>query len=186
MKIHVLIVLALCALLTPPAQAQEEPGDSLMVKERHRSFGIENVGLRLLAKVAAGTASGLIFTGMAIGVQNQIWEPTGDIDIGFLLNGLLLGSWIGFPFGVSTVDPYDSFPRTLFFGVIPPVLAGYSLAIASEEMGDIGVPLMYFGPIIGSLIASEVWRKPPQDRRVSFALSPTPDGGLSASTTLHF
>ena len=71
-------------------------------------------------------------------------------------------------------------------GVIPPILAGYSLAIAGQEMADIGLTVMYIGPIIGSLYASEKWRKPPQARRVSLSLCPTPNGGLSAVTTRAF
>ena len=173
-------------------QSQDESGDFSMVKERIRPFDLENAELRILKKVAIGTFSGIVFTGMAMGVQEKIWEPTGGSDaysfrtISLLLNGLLWGSWVGFPLGVTAVDPYDSLPKTLLAGVIPPVLAGYALAIASEEMEDIGVPLMYVGPIIGSLYASEKWRKPPQDRRVSFGLAPALNGGLSATATLRF
>lgn len=178
-----------------PAQAEPEVArsDSLseqreaMVKRYYKKAdNREDAGLRVLKKMAVGTLSGIVFTGMAVGVQDKIWESKGDPDIGFLLNGSLWGSWVGFPFGVSSVDPYDSLPTTLFAGVIPPVLAGYSLAIAGQEMADIGLTVMYIGPIIGSLYASEKWRKPPQARRVSLSLFPTPNGGLSAVTTLRF
>ena len=173
----------------PPAQAARS--DSLseqmeaMVKRYHeKADNREDAGLRVLKKMAIGTLSGIVFTGMAVGVQDKIWESKGDPDIGFLLNGFLWGSWVGFPFGVSSVDPYDSLPTTLFAGVIPPVLAGYSLAIAGQA--DIGLTVIYVGPIIGSLYASEKWRKPPQARRVSFGLAPTFNGGLSAVAQLRF
>ena len=164
--------------LVPPAQAEPEVARSAAKRE--------DAGLRVVKKMAVGTLSGIVFTGMAVGVQDKIWESKGDPDIGFLLNGFLWGCWVGFPFGVSSVDPYDSLPTTLFAGVIPPVLAGYSLAIAGQEMADIGLAVMYVGPIIGSLYASEKWRKPPQARRISFGLVPNPKGGLSAVATLRF
>ena len=49
-----------------------------------------------------------------------------------------------------------------------------------------GFLVAYVGPIIGSLYASELWRKPPQDRRVSVGIVPNPKGGLSAVATLRF
>ena len=194
MKIYVLIVLALCALLTPPAQAQEEPGDSLMVKERHRPFDIEDPGFRLLVKMAAGTASGVAFTALTIGVQAARWEDTdpdmptsGHEGIVFFLEGLLVGSVFGFPIGVTLVDPYDSFTATLMGGLMPG-MSGSLLVVAGRGsvISYIGGAVTLFGPFIGSLYGSEKSRKPPQDRRVSFALSPTPEGGLSAVAQLRF
>ena len=168
--------------------------DSLTVKERHRPFDIENRGLRLLAKVAAGTASGVAFTAIAIGAQAATWEnpdpsmPTSGLEgIAFLVYGFLFGSMVGFPIGVSSVDPHDSFVATLMGGVMPG-LAGYSLVGAGggSWVSAIGGMVALCGPFISSLIASEKSRQPPQDRRVSFGLAPTLNGGLSAVTQLRF
>ena len=68
-----------------------------------------------------------------------------------------------------------------------PLLAGIPLVkYGSESIKKLGVTTMLVGPFISSLIASELWRQPPQTRRVSFALAPTPNGGLSAVATLRF
>ena len=152
---------------------------------------IENSGLRLLAKVATGTASGVVFTAMSVFVVDVTEERKGDPDadayrpIGFLLAGGAIGCSVGFPWGVSKVDPYDSLPKTLLAGVIPG-LAGYRLLGVSQQHAGTAFLLMYVVPVVNSLIASELWREPPQDRRVSFGLAPTLNGGLSASAILHF
>ena len=170
-----------------------ESGDSLTVKERHRPFDIEDRGLRLLAKVAAGTVSGVAVTALSIPFQDGIVEPSGDPDtdawrgLEFLLIGAAIGSTVGFPIGVSLVDPYDSFVATLMGGVMT---GGGGLALVGAGRGSwlsvIGGMVALCGPFIGSLSASEKSRQLPQDRRISFALSPTLNGGLSAVTTLRF
>ena len=161
--------------------------------ERHRPFDIENRGLRLLTKVAAGTASGAALTAMATSVLAAIDEPSDDHNnnpyggLDFFIFGALIGSTVGFPIGVSLVDPYDSFVAALMGGVMPG-LGGYALIGAGRGSGVsvIGGMVALCGPFIGSLHASEKSRQPPQARRVSFALSPTLNGGLSAVTTLRF
>ena len=173
-------------------QSVESVG-SLTVKERHLPFDIEDRGLRLLAKVAAGTVSGLAVTALSIPIQDSIVEPSGDPDtdawrgLEFLLIGAAIGSTVGFPIGVSLVDPYDSFVATLMGGVMT---GGGGLALVGAGRGSwlsvIGGMVALCGPFIGSLSASEKSRQLPQDRRISFALSPTLNGGLSAVTTLRF
>ena len=173
-------------------QSVESVG-SLTVKERHRPFDIEDRGLRLLAKVAAGTVSGVVVTALSIPIQDSIVEPSGDPDtdawrgLEFLLIGAAIGSTVGFPIGVSLVDPYDSFVATLIGGVVP---VGGGLALVGAGRGSwvsvIGGVVALCSPFIGSLHASEKSRQLPQDRRISFALSPTLNGGLSAVTTLRF
>ena len=162
-------------------------------KEGHRPFDIENRGLRLLTKVAAGTASGAALTAMATSVLAAIDEPSDDHNnnpygrLDFFIFGALIGSTVGFPIGVSLVDPYDSFVATLMGGVMP-ALGGYALIGAGRGSGVsvIGGVVALCGPFIGSLHASEKSRQLPQVRRFSFALSPTLNGGLSAVTTLRF
>ena len=168
-------------------QSVENP--VLLSHRIHALGGGKRAAVRIPTKVVFGTLSGVAFTAIGFGVVASIddssYEKT-HAGIGYFLIGMLIGSSVGFPLGVTAVDPYDSLPKTLLAGVIPPILAGYALAIASEEMEDIGVPLMYVGPIIGSLYASEKWREPPQSRRVSLALAPALNGGLSAAATLRF
>ena len=161
--------------------------------ERHRPFDIENRGLRLLTKVAAGTASGAALTAIATSALGAIDEPSDDHNnnpyggLDFFIFGALIGSTVGFPIGVSLVDPYDSFVAALMGGVMPG-LGGYALIGAGRGSGVsvIGGVVALCGPFIGSLSASEKSRQPPQARRISFALSPTLNGGLSAVTTLRF
>ena len=163
---------------------------SVEPKPPGRSFDgfddIENRGLRLLAKIAVGTASGVVFTAMSTFVMATTQERTGDADahgtIGSLLAGGAIGCSVGFPWGVSKVDPYDSLPTTLLAGVIP----ASALLRANQQSEGIAFLAIYVVPIISSLIASELSRKPPQDRRVSFGLASTLNGGLSAVTMLRF
>ena len=161
-------------------------------KERHRPFDIEDRGLRLLAKVVAGTASGVALTAVAVAVQDAIYQapdvPTsGHAGIAFLIYGALFGGTVGFPIGVSAVDPHDSLVATLMGGVMVGGV-GYALVGAGRGSGVsvIGGAVALCGPFISSLYASEKSRQLPQDRRVSFGFAPAPNGGLSAVTTLRF
>ena len=153
-------------------------GNLSYIQSVEHPFDIEDAGLRLLAKVAAGTASGVVFTVIAAGAIANDPRAMG----GAFFGGAAIGSSVGFSIGVTKVDPYDSLPMTLLAGVIPGAM-GIGLVWADNETGFL---LLYVGPVIGSLIASELSRKPPQARRVSFALAPTLNGGLSATATLRF
>ena len=172
-------------------QSVESVG-SLTVKARHRPFDIENRRLRLLAKVGAGTASGIAFTALSIPVQDAIVEPSGGENadyyrgLEFLFVGTAIGCTVGFPLGVSLVDPYDSLPKTLLAGVIPGAVGFSYLLLNQDNAGIEAFFFLYVAPSIGSLIVSEKSRQPPQARRVSFALSPTLNGGLSAVAQLRF
>ena len=165
-------------------------------KERHRPFDIEDRGLRLLAKVAAGTASGVALTAVAVGVQAARYQApyvpaSGHEGIAFLIYGALFGGTVGFPIGVSAVDPHDSLVATLMGGVM---VGGVGYALVGAGRGSwvsvIGGAVALCGPFIGSLYASEKSRQLPQDRRGSFGFAPAPNGGLSAGyhvalLTLH-
>ena len=168
-------------------------GDAEAVEqERRRPFDIENRGLRLLAKVAAGTASGVAVTAIAIDVQAAIYQPSevptsGHEGIAFLAYGALFGGTVGFPIGVSAVDPHDSFVATLMGGVM---VGGVGYALVGAGRGSwvsvIGGAVALCGPLISSLYASEKSRQLPQDRRVSFGLVPQPQRSLSVVVTLRF
>ncbi len=174
-------------------QAPTEPVDSLAAKERPPSWwDLEsNEGLRLSAKVAAGTWSCIVFTGMAIGVHASTMENISSHEgIGVFLNSAAIGCSVGFPLGVTSVDRYDSLPGTLLAGVIP-AAAGIGIIAFDREfvqdwLGATPLFLIYGGPVLSSLIVSEVWRNPPEDRGASFGLAPTLNGGFSAAITLRF
>ncbi len=184
------------------SQTQGEPSDSLIAKEiaalerwPHAPFDdIENRRLRVLAKLGTGTVSCVVFTVLTMGALEEIWERTGDPDadayraIGFILTGSIVGCVVGFPIGVTSVDPYDSSLRTLLAGAIPGAM-GLGVIRADQNREGTAALLMYVVPVISSLIVSEQSRKPPQssqNSRVSFGLAPALNGGFSASATLRF
>ena len=154
---------------------------------------MENRGLRILAKTALGTVSGVAvatFSSIVL-IKNIDFpekdngdDPWGD-ELGLVLFGSLIGCGVGFPLGVTWADPHDSNLKTLFGGVIP-VAAGYILAVADEAMFGPGLFLMYVAPFFSSVIVSEKSRNPPEKRLVSFGLSPAPHGGLYAAAKLRF
>ena len=147
-------------------------------------------GLRIVKKVATGTASCLVFTVLGFWGTGEVlsdgsYSDSGLEGFGFLFFGSVIGWSVGFPLGVSSVDPYDSLPKTLLAGIIPG-----AVEIGLWRMGN-SVRGFWFrkasiASVISSLIASELSRKPPQDRRVSVGLVPNPKGGLSAVATLRF
>ena len=156
-----------------PAQAQTAPeatrSDSLSeqmdaMAERYYTEADkrEERNLRITKKVAAGTALGVVFGVLSAKMAYE------DGLMGYPLFGMIIGSTVGFPLGVTLVDPYDSFVETILMGGIVSSI----------------IPIV--GPIIGSLYVSEKSRKPPQDHRVSFGLFPIPNGGLSAVAQLRF
>ncbi len=149
---------------------------TIKIKKKHRPADIENEGLRFFAKVGAGTISGVAstvvgFVSLGGGLGGYFWGPA-------------IGCSVGFPLGVTAVDPYDSYSWTLLAGVTPG-LAGYYLIMTQQDGFGIGL-LMYVVPVISSLIVSEQSRNPPQARRVSFELAPALNGGFSASAKLRF
>ncbi len=152
---------------------------TIKIKKKHRPADIENEDLRFFAKIGAGTISGVAFT--VVGFVSLGGE------IGGYFWGPVIGCSVGFPIGVTAVDPYDSSDWTLLAGVMPG-LAGYYLMMKQQDGLGIGI-LIYVVPVISSLIVSEQSRKPPQssqNSRVSFGLAPALNGGFSASATLRF
>ncbi len=177
-----------------PIKGRAGQVDSLMVEEGRRPFDVENRGLRFLTKLGIGTFSGLVFTGMTMGALDKIWEPRRGHDantfrtIGLILAGSIVGCGVGFPFGVTSIDPYDSSLKTLLAGAIPGAV-GLGVIIADQNREGTAALLMYVVPIISSLYASELSRKPPQasqHSRFSFGLAPALNGGLSAVAALRF
>ena len=194
--LRLFLIFSLCGLLVQPAQA--EPVDSLTAKEMSPPFDIENEALRFFAKVAAGTASSVAFTAIGFGVVGHALSPlSGDSysddgleGYGLLFASLYVGNLVGFPLGVSKVDPHDSLGKTLLGSGVAGLgglgLVAISVIARSEALAHLGIMVSFAAPPIVSIAMSEASRQPPQVHRVSFGLAPTLSGGLSASATLHF
>ena len=162
--------------------------DSLseQMKAMIKRYYTEDGSLRIPKKVAVGTASGIVFTVLSFGVLGDALSDGSYSDSGLeafviFFYSSNIGFSIGFPLGVSSIDPYDSLPKTLLAGVIPIGLwrMGGSVSVSGFWTASIV-------SVISSLTVSELSRKPPQARRISVGLVPDPKGGLSAVATLRF
>lgn len=151
-------------------------------------------GKRVYNKLITGTFVGgmAILGGAAVGAILAPAEecPSRDGDDPYcglapLATAVLIGSIsypVGTAVGVSRVDPYDRFIASLGGSVVG-LIGGIGLTSASPS---VLWPSLFVGPVVGATLASELWRKPPQDPRVSVGLAPNPKGGLSAVATLRF
>ncbi len=155
--------------------------DSLseQMKAAVKRYYTEDMTLRIAKKVAGGTVFCFAFTVLGLwGSEGDgYYSDSGLEGAALVLSTAAIGTSVGFPLGVSLVDPYDSLPKTLLAGVIP---------IGLWRMGVSGFWTASIVSVISSLTASELSRKPPQARRVSVGLVPNPKGGLSAIATLRF
>ena len=187
-----------------PTQAEPEAArsDSLseqmetMVK-RYYTKADNREALRIGKKLAAGVLGGVV-GGLAGAViaEGQHQAIEGDDGIGGAIAtmvGIWGGNLVGTAVGVSAVDPQDNFLITLAGSVLLGV--GVPYAIATENGSDNLIILSgLLGPIVGAMIASELWRKPLSAKRhlkpkaplVSVGLVPNPKGGLSAIATMRF
>ncbi|MCE2448057.1 MAG: hypothetical protein J4F35_06630 [Candidatus Latescibacteria bacterium] len=171
--------------------------ESVEPKMSRRTMDDMRTNKRIGNKLIAGTFVGgmAIFGGVAVGAILAPAEecPSRDGDDPYcglapLATGVLIGSIsypVGTAVGVSRVDPYDRFIASLGGSVVG-LIGGIGLTSASPS---VLWPSLFIGPVVGATVISELWRKPPQDSqnsRVSFGLSPIPNGGLSAVTALHF
>ncbi len=160
-------------------------------------------GKRVATKLASGALAGLgIGSVMGLGVgfailstcEDSGYDNNEDPFCGYYSSccgfksavyGILAGL-ISYPagtaVGVSRVDPHDRFIASLGGSVVG-LLGGIWLTAASK--GTLW-PSLFVGPVAMATAWSEKSRNPPQARRVSFGLSPTLNGGLSAVATLRF
>ena len=159
----------------------------------HRFGGSKDAIVRIPTKVAFGTFFFVPFTVVgsalhSIYLRDEPEETGGGVDpwggVESFIFGLGVGGAVGFPLGVTLVDPDDSLPLTVLAGVLSGA-SGFYL-IESEKALASGVLLAYVYPPFLSLAASELWRKRSEDRRTSFGIAPSPKGGLSAVATLRF
>ena len=177
---------------------EEAEKDPFYLGPRIRSLGgSKHAAARILTKTVFGTVSCAAFSVISGSLhRNYIYneeqehpnDPWGGWESASF--GLAVGIAVGFPVGVTAVDPADSLPWTLLAGVIPAATGYYLLEFADPNEVSFFwfAPAILSGaaPVILSLAASELWRNPSEDHRTSFSIAPTPKGGLSAVTTLRF
>ena len=81
-----------------------------------------------------------------------------------------IGYSLGTAIGVSKIDPHDRFIASLGGSVVG-LIGGIGLTSISKVL----FPSLLVSPIIGATLASELWRNPPQARRISVGLIPDPN-----------
>ena len=170
--------------LPTQAESMDDMGSGKRVSQKLISGAI--VG------VVVGGTGGLAGVGVGLAIEDCSDCPHGHncdlCGIGAALTALFggtVGYLVGTAIGVSGVDPHDRFIASLGGSVVG-LIGGIGLTSASP-----GVlwPSLLVGPVVGATLASELWRKPPQDSQnshVSLSLGPTPNGGLSAVAQLRF
>ena len=191
MNLHLLIVLALCALIAQPRQAQTQAvqEDSLAVEKQGSSF--LRSSLRVGTKVASGTIVGIVFSPvLASGAGIAGIEGGSDIGtapIRYAAFGL------GYPIGVYLVDARESsFWLTLIGGGLG--WWGAASLLDSPNPSERAAWVTFLG---APVLASELSRmdavtggpkkpKQSQDLWFFFGLMPQPQRRLSAVATLRF
>ena len=157
---------------------------------------MENRGPRIVKKMAAGMASALVVTtvsgiSFALLGDNSVSGEDGDTwdnTYAFIFAGTIVGSSVGFPLGVTWIDPHDSTSKTMFAGIVSGGVA-ISLAAMTPQEHNLLLPAflsIYVAPSIISMTVSEISRKPPEGRRFSLGLVPDTKGHLSAVAMLRF
>ncbi len=161
------------------------PGSTSVEVERR-----EERGARVYLKVGSGALGGVVggFAGVAIGIGLGSTEDCESNDTFCGLEAALAAAFLGATgytlgaaVGVSRVDPHDRFIPALG-GSAAGLIAGACLTAAKGTLW----PTLFACPIALATAMSELTRNPPEDRRLSFGLSPTPGRGISAAAALRF
>lgn len=130
------------------------------------------VGAKLTAGMIGGLALGWVGARVGEGLDS------GDGLEGGLL-GLASGYTVGIAYGVSRVDPRGPFIPALAGSTAGLLLGGYLSYSFDTPWGVV------LGPPVLSTIVSELARKPPDGRRLSFGFELTRRGGLSCVASLQ-
>ena len=144
----------------------------------------ENKSRRIVKKLAGGVLGGVLLGlvgGVAGGAISDCSTENPYCKSEYGWPGLWLGYFVSVPLGVSLFDPHDQFKNSLVGSLIGGA-PGLGLIYAKEEFW----PALVICPLVGATIMSEVFRKPPEVRRVSIGLLPGPKGRVSAVATLRF
>ena len=141
------------------------------------------IGKRLAVKWGTGTLGGILFAGVGflIGLDSDSCDDDFEAGTPFCIpddatRGMLIGYGAGTAVGVSMWDPHDRFIYSLAGSLLG---TSVGLALKSPE-------LMFASSLPMAILASELSRSPPEARRFSVGLVPSPKGHLSAVATLRF
>ena len=165
-----------------------------------RMTGREDEGARVFRKLGMGVLGGVFgaYAGLSVGGILGAGQCSGEEEPFCLPDSAVLGGVAGLAFGtaagVSLSDPRSRYVPTLggsvaALGGICGAMAGYH-----TRSGDLGpweswepyAVAMFGTPVVLATLASEWFRDPPEDRLLSFGLSPTPGRGFSATAALRF
>ena len=153
-----------------PSQVSRLPID---LKKMEEVTDTKETGKRITKKLTTGALVGLTggFLGAAAG---YFLFP------GHYYRGGLVGYSIGTAAGVSVVDPHDLFTISLGGSVVG-LIEGVWLTSASGALW----PSLFVSPVAFATMMSELSRSPPEARRFSIGLMPSPRH-LSMVATLRF
>ena len=140
-----------------------------------REYELDTRDSRIIKKLFGGALGGGLLGVLGGLVGGRTGEGGWDT-FGAIIYGVGIGYVIGVPTGVSWIDPYDSLLYTMSGSLIGGGV-GYALA---------DIYTFFTGPVIGSLIMSELFRKKIKVRRFSVGVAPNREGNLSAVVTLRF
>ncbi len=159
----------------------------------------EDEGARIFRKLGVGvlggvfgayagfSMGGILGAGQCSGSEEPLCVPESAVLFG--LAGLALGTAAG----VSTSDPRARYVPALGGSVaglvgICGALVGY-FTLSDGDPGDyweLYSAALFGTPAVFATLASERFRNSPEDRRLTFGLSPTPGRGFSAASALRF
>ncbi len=144
----------------------------------------ENKSRRIVGKLVGGVLGGGLFSFLGGTVGMNVGDCTED-DSFCELEKFLISGWfayvVGLPVIMNKMDLHDRFIYSLA-GSLMGGAAGFALFYTKEEFW----PSMIICPLVGTTIMSELFRKLPENRRVSIGLLPGPKGRVSAIATLRF
>ena len=160
-----------------------ETPDTLSVRTDGMGFG-KRIAVKLIFGSFLGSASGL-------GLGNALdSDCTGCLDLGGVF-GFFIGYTAGTAAGVSLVDSHDKFIVSLL-GSMVGVAGGYRLSVKAEDFWPFVVSSSVMATLASELSRADylppifMSRSPPETRRFSVGLIPSPRGRLSAVAMLRF
>ena len=165
-----------------------------------RMAGREDEGARIFRKLGMGVLGGVFgaYAGLSVGGILGAGQCSGEEEPFCLPESAVLGGVAGLAFGtaagVSLSDPRSRYVPALGGSVAALVGICGAMAGYHTRSGDLGpweswepYAVAVFGtPVAFATLASEWFRDPPEDRLLSFGLSPTPGRGFSAAAALRF
>ena len=152
-----------------------------------RKLGVGVLG-GVFGAYAGYSMGGILGAGQCSGSEEPFCVPDSAVLVG--LAGLALGTAAG----VSVSDPRARYVPALGGSIAGLVGICGAMAEYNRRSGDLGpweswelyAAALFGTPAVFATLASERFRDPPEDRRLSFGLAPTPGRGFSAAAALRF